>query len=117
MADITKVMVVEIGNIAKLGPKEKSAVAKLGSIVVPDAGPTCTTIVFGYGSKNANTACTHYASDETAEYYHDESTGKMYSDSCGGNEASEGYYANGDGYRFYNVSTSTLGEVIGACRP
>ena len=116
MADITKVMVVEIGDIAKLGPKDKSAVAKLGAKDIPAAGPTCTTIEFGYNNRNASNACSHYASGETANYYHDESTGKMYSDSCGGTEASEGYYANGSGYRFYNVATSTLSEIQGECR-
>ena len=116
MADVTKVMVVEIGDIAKLGPKEKSVVEKLGPKDKPAAGPTCTTIVFGYDSKYPANACSNYSSGETAEYYHDESTGKMYSDSCGGTEASTGYYANGSGYRFYNAATSTLGNVIGACR-
>jgi len=38
MADITKVMVVEIGDIAKLGPKEKSVVEKLGPRDKPTAG-------------------------------------------------------------------------------
>ncbi len=38
MADITKVMVVEIGNIIKLGPKQKSAVEKLGPRDKPTAG-------------------------------------------------------------------------------
>jgi len=38
MADITKVMVVEIGNIEKLGPKDKSVVEKLGPKDKPTAG-------------------------------------------------------------------------------
>jgi len=109
-------MVVEIGNIAKLGPKEKSVVEKLGPKDKPAAGPTCTTISFGYNNKYPANACSQYASGETADYYHDETNGTLYSDSCGGTEAANGYYANGDGYRFYNVTTSTLSPVIGGCR-
>jgi len=114
MADITKVMVVEIGDIAKLGPKDKSTVAKLGSKDIPAAGPTCTIIEFGYNNKTPSNACSHYASGETANYYHDETNGTLYSDSCGGTEAADGYYANGDGYRQY--SGGTLSEPLGGCR-
>ena len=111
MADVTKISGVAIELITKIGPKAKSDITKIGPKDKPAAGPTCVEYVFGYDASEARRAC---SSIETATYYHDESTGKMYSDSCGGTEASEGYYANGDGYRQY--SDDSLSSVIGACR-
>lgn len=110
-------MVVEIGDIEKLGPKAKSTVEKLGPRDKPAAGPTCTTKTFGYDYKVAGNACSNYAGGTTSTYYWDESTGYLYSDSCGGTEAAAGYYADGDGYRFYNLGTHTLSAVIAGCRP
>ena len=46
MADVTKIMVVEYGNIVKLGPKQKSAVEKLG----PKDKPTAGAHIFSSGT-------------------------------------------------------------------
>ena len=100
MADITKVMVVEIGNIAKLGPKEKSAVEKLGPKDRPDPAPTCTTYTWGFGD-TGRSACQN---TNRTTHYHDESIDKLYTDSCGGTEAADGYYSDGSGYYSYSAA-------------
>lgn len=46
MADVTKIMVVEYGNIVKLGPKDKSVVEKLG----PKDKPTAGAHIFSSGT-------------------------------------------------------------------
>ena len=111
MADVTKISGVAIELITKIGPKAKSDITKIGPKDKPAAGPTCVEYVFGYNSRNSNSAC---RASETAIYYHDETNGTLYSDSCGGTEALDGYYANGDGYRQY--TGGTLSGVQGACR-
>lgn len=99
MADITKVMVVEFADIAKLGTITKSDVAKIGSIDTPAPGPTCTTYTWGYGD-TGQAACEN--SERTTHYY-DESTGKLYTDSCGGTIAADGFYSDGSVYYSYNA--------------
>ena len=110
MADITKVMVVEIGNIAKLGPKEKSVVEKLGPKDKPAAGPTCTILVLGNGPNGSKACGNRYKTD----HYYDETNDILYTDSCGGTEATYGFYSNGVNYREY--SASGLSAPIGSCR-
>tara|TARA_R110000824_G_scaffold310818_2_gene498100 strand:- start:3 stop:572 length:570 start_codon:yes stop_codon:yes gene_type:complete len=114
MADVTKISGVAIELITKIGSKAKSDITKIGPKEKPAAGPTCTSVIFGYNDLEARTACSKYASGVTATYYHDETNGTLYSDSCGGTEALDGYYANGDGYRQY--TGGTLSGVQGACR-
>ena len=109
MADITKVMVVEIGDIAKLGPKEKSVVQKLGPKDKPDPAPTCTSLELSYGI-NGQKACQN---TNRSEHYHDETNDILYTDSCGGTEATYGFYSNGGDYREY--SESGLSDPIASC--
>ena len=114
MADVTKISGVAIELITKIGPKAKSDVTKIGPKDKPAAGPTCTQITFGFHYRSPSNACSNYADGVTAVYYHDETNGNLYSDSCGGTEALDGYYANGDGYRQY--TRGTLSGVIAICR-
>ena len=107
MADVTRISGVLFELIAKVGPTAKSAITKIGGTTTP---PTCTKYTFGYNSKDSRGACSAIVS---ATYYHDETNGTLYSDSCGGTEAPDGYYANGDGYRQY--TGGSLSRVIGAC--
>jgi len=107
---ITKISGVAIELITKIGPKAKSDVTKIAGKDKPAAGPTCTSVIFGYDASEARRAC----SASQAIYYHDETSGTLYSDSCGGTEAPDGYYANGDGYRQY--TGGTLSGILGACR-
>jgi len=102
-------MVVEIGNIAKLGPKEKSTVEKLGPKDKPAAGPTCTILVLGHGSNGSKACGNRYKTD----HYYDETNDILYTDSCGGTEATYGFYSDGVNYREY--SASGLSAPIGSC--
>jgi len=106
---ITRISGVLFELIEKIGSTAKSAITKIGPEDKPAAGPTCTEHVFGYDASEARRAC----SANQSTYYHDETSGTLYSDSCGGTEAPEGYYANGDGYREY---TGALSGILGACR-
>ena len=108
---ISKISGVLFDLIAKIGPKEKSAIAKVGPEDKSAAEPTCTEYEFGYNSRDPRGAC---RATETAIYYHDETSGTLYSDSCGGTEAADGYYANRDGYREY--TEGELSGILGACR-
>jgi hypothetical protein len=107
MADVTRISGVLFELITKIGPKAKSAITKIGGKTKP---PTCTRYEFGYNSRGSREACRAISS---ATYYHDETNGTLYSDSCGGTEAADGYYANGDGYRQY--TGGSLSGVIGTC--
>ena len=110
MADITKVMVVEFGDIARLGPKDKSAVTKLGPRDKPAPAPTCTSIEnLSYGDTGGK-ACQN--TNRTTHYY-DETNGILYTDSCGGTEATYGYYSNGGDYRRY--AANGLSDPIASC--
>ena len=111
---ITKISGVLFELITKIGPKAKSDVTKIAGKDKPAAGPTCTQITFGFHYRFPRDACSNFNAGETAVYYHDETNGTLYSDSCGGTEALDGYYANGDGYRQY--TRGTLSGVIAPCR-
>ena len=113
MASIDKISGVSYSSISKVGTTLKANIQKVSGVDTP---PTCTTKTFGYDYKTPAVACDQYGTGTTSTYYWDESTGYLYSDSCGGTEAAEGYYADGDGFRFYNVTSHTLSNVLGACR-
>ena len=108
MADITKVMVVEFADIEKLGPKDKSVVEKIGP---KDKPSTCTTYTWGFGS-TGQAACQN---TNRTTHYHDESIDKLYTDSCGGTEAADGYYSDGSGYYSYSAAggLDTVGRSCG----
>jgi hypothetical protein len=111
MADVTRISGVLFESISKVGPTAKSAITKIGGTITP---PTCTEYEFGYNSRESRGACRATVS---AIYYHDETSGTLYSDKCGGTEAADGYYANRDGYREY-IGRDTGGElsgILGAC--
>jgi hypothetical protein len=107
MADVTRISGVLFELITKIGPKAKSAITKIGGKTKP---PTCTKYEFGYGRRESREACRAAVS---ATYYYDETSGTLYSDSCGGTEAPDGYYANGDGYREY--TGGELSGILGDC--
>ena len=105
-----KIIGVSYENITKVMGKAKADITKISG-ERPTTPPTCTEYEFGYNSREARGAC---RAIETATYYHDETSGTLYSDSCGGTEAADGYYANRDGYREY--TEGELSGILGACR-
>lgn len=107
---ITRISGVLFELIEKIGSTSKSAITRIGPEDKPAAGPTCTEYVFGYNQRDSRSAC---RAASTSTYYHDETSGTLYSDSCGGTEAADGYYANGGGYREY--AGGTLSGILGAC--
>tara|TARA_B110000285_G_C15130551_1_gene623252 strand:+ start:140 stop:703 length:564 start_codon:yes stop_codon:yes gene_type:complete len=112
MADVTKISGVAIELITKIGPKVKSAIKKIAGKQKPAAGPTCTKITFAYGSTGKDVC----RARETSVYFHDETNGTLYSDSCGGTEANDGYYLSREEEGFRQYIGGSLSGVIGSCK-
>jgi hypothetical protein len=108
MADITKVSGVLFESISKVGPTLKSSISKISGKTTPPA-ITCVEYTFIYAD-NVKVIC---SAKETSTYYHDETSGTLYSESCGGTEAEVGYYRDDDGYREY--TGGSLSKVLGTC--
>ena len=112
MADVTKISGVAIELITKIGPKAKSDITKIGPKEKPAAGPTCTQITFAYGSTGKDVC----RAKETSVYFWDKTNGTLYSDSCGGTEANDGYYLSREEEGFRQYKGGSLSGVIGSCR-
>ena len=109
MADVTRISGVLFELITKIGPKAKSAITKIGGKTKPPA-ITCVEYTFMYTADEGE-ICEDL---KTSTYFHDETNGTLYSDSCGGTEAEVGYYRDDDGYRQY--TGGSLSGVLGTCR-
>jgi len=109
MADITKVSGVLFESISKVGPTLKSSISKISGKTPPPA-ITCVEYTFMYAADEGE-ICEDL---KTSTYFHDETNGTLYSDSCGGTEAEVGYYRDDDGYREY--TGGSLSSVLGRCR-
>lgn len=109
MADVTRISGVLFELIAKVGPTAKSAITKIGGTTTPPA-ITCTQYTFMYAAAQRY-ICNN---TETSTYFHDETSGTLYSDICGGTEAAVGYYRDNSGYRQY--TGGSLSKVLGTCR-
>jgi hypothetical protein len=109
MADITKVSGVLFESISKVGPTLKSSISKINGKTTPPA-ITCVEYTFIYATAQRDIC----SARETSTYFHDETSGTLYSESCGGTEAEVGYYRDDDGYREY--TGGSLSGVLGTCR-
>ena len=109
MADITKVSGVLFESISKVGPTLKSSISKISGKTTPPA-ITCVEYTFMYAADEEE-ICEDL---KTSTYFHDETNGTLYSDSCGGTEAEVGYYRDRSEYREY--IGGSLSSVLGRCR-
>ena len=109
MADITKVSGVLFESISKVGPTLKSSISKISGKTTPPA-ITCVEYTFMYAADEEE-ICEDL---RTSTYFHDETSGTLYSDICGGTEADVGYYLDSSGYRQY--TGGSLSKVLGECR-
>jgi len=109
MADITKVSGVLFESISKVGPTLKSSISKISGKTPPPA-ITCVEYTFIYATAQRDIC----SARETSTYFHDETSGTLYSDICGGTEAEVGYYRDNAEYREY--IGGSLSSVLGRCR-
>ena len=108
MAFIDKISGVSYSSIAKVGTTLKANIQKVSGVDTP---PTCTTYTWGFGD-TGQAAC---GNRTRTTHYHDESIDKLYTDSCGGTEAADGYYSDGSGYYSYSAAggLDTVGRSCG----
>ena len=107
MAFISKISGVSYSSISKIGTILKANVQKVGG---KDKPPTCVSIPnLSYG-ETGQAACQN---TNRTTHYHDETNDILYTDSCGGTEATYGYYSNGGDYREYNADG--LSAPIASC--
>ena len=107
MGFINKISGVSYSSISKVGTTLKANVQKVSGV---DKPPTCVIISnLAYGSTGA-TACQN---TNRSDHYHDETNDILYTDSCGGTEATYGFYSNGGDYREYN--SEGLSAPISSC--
>lgn len=111
MADIINISGVLFGSISKIGSTLKSSISKMSGASTPSA-ITCIEYTFAYGSTSRDVC----GARETSVYFHDETSGTLYSDSCGGTEAEDGYYLSREEDGFRQYTEGSLSGVIGSCR-
>lgn len=106
MAFISEISGVLYSSISKIGTTLKANVQKVSGADIP---PTCESLTLSYGETGGD-ACQNR--NGTTHYY-DETNDILYTDSCGGTEATYGYYSNGADYREY--SADGLSAPIASC--
>lgn len=107
MGFINKISGVSYSSISKVGTTLKANIQKVSGV---DKPPTCVIISnLAYGSTGA-AACQN---TNRSDHYYDETNEILYTDSCGGTEATYGFYSNGGDYREYN--SEGLSAPIASC--
>jgi aminopeptidase-like protein len=96
MAFISKISGVSYSSISKIGTILKANVQKVGG---KDKPPTCGSLTLSYGD-SGGAACKN---TKRTTHYYDKTNDILYTDSCGGTEATYGFYSDGKDYREYNA--------------
>jgi hypothetical protein len=104
-----KIIGVSYEIITRVVGKAKADITKISG-ERPTTPPSCDTLTLKYGEDDRS-AC---GARESATYYYDSTTKTLYTDECGGTEASYGYYSDGRYFGQYNADG--LSALSNPCR-